>query len=149
MRQKLYLIFMGACFLVAAQQKGKQSLAQLRESPAGSKIIWFLDAVESGNLTGESISKYFAPKLIDKIGSDKLVTAFEDIKMNDGSLVLYQADRKKMTEYELIVKGTKSNEWMKMGFYFEDENPYRIAGFTIDTTDGSFESLKIIYPKPN
>ncbi|WP_424961350.1 hypothetical protein [Ekhidna sp.] len=149
MKVLFYSLVLAITVSASAQQTGKQSLAQLKESPAGSKIIWFFDAVKSGNISTESVEKYFSPKLIEKMGADELLAAFEDIRMNDGALIMYQADRKKMTEYKLIVKGTKSNEWMEMGFYFEDESPYRIAGFTIDTTEGSFESLTPIYPKSN
>jgi hypothetical protein len=149
MNALFYSLLLGFIISAVAQETGKQSFAQLEESPAGSKIIWFLDAVKSGNLTDESIEKYFSPKLIEKLGADKLMAAFEDIKMNDGSLVMYQADRKEMTEYKLIVKGTKSNEWMEMGFYFEGESPYRIAGFTIDSTPASYETLNPLYPKSN
>ncbi|WP_425392006.1 hypothetical protein [Ekhidna sp.] len=149
MKALFYSLFLVTTISVAAQQTGKQSFEQLKESPAGSKIIWFLDAVKSGNLTDESIEKYFAPKLIEKLGADKLMSAFEDIKMNDGTLIMYLANRKEMTEYKLIVKGTKSNEWMEMGFYFEGESPYRIAGFTIDSTPASYETLQPIYPKSN
>lgn len=136
-----------SCIVAIGQQKGEQTLGMLKESPAGSKIIWFLDAVKEGEISKESIENYFSPKLLDKMGSDKLMSAFEDIKINDGALVMYQADRKNMTEYKLIVKGTKSNEWMEMGFFFEENNPYRIAGFTIDSVVGSYDSLQPMYPK--
>ncbi|MEQ8903860.1 hypothetical protein [Ekhidna sp.] len=149
MRILAYTLLFGFAFSVVSQQKGEQSLAQLEESPAGSKIIWFLDALEAGEMSDQSIEKYFAPKLIDKSGVDKLKGAFENIKNNDGRLILYQADRKNITEYKLIVKGTKSNEWMAMGFIFEDDSPYRIAGFTIDSIEGAYDSLKSIYPKSN
>ncbi len=108
-----------------------------------------MDALEAGEMSDQSIEKYFAPKLIDKLGAAKLKGVFEDIRNNDRRLILYQADRKNMTEYKLIVKGTKSNEWMVMGFFFEDDSPYRIAGFTIDSTEGAYDSLKPIYPKSN
>ena len=143
------LLLLGATISASAQQTGKQSLAQLEESPAGSKIIWFFDAVKSGGVSDESIEKYFSPKLIEKMGADQLMGAFDNIKMNDGTLIMYQADRKTITEYKLTVKGTKSNEWMEMGFFFEDNPPYRIAGFTIDTIEGSFDSLESMYPKSN
>ncbi|MEP0987464.1 Cpe/LpqF family protein [Ekhidna sp.] len=149
MRIFTYLFLLGITISISAQQKGKQTLAQLEESPAGSKIIWFFDAVKSGGISAESIEKHFSPKLVEKMGSDKLMSAFDNIKMNDGTLIMYQADRKKITEYKLIVKGTKSNEWMEMNFYFEDNPPYRIAGFTIDTIEGSFDSFEPMYPKSN
>ncbi|WP_420318512.1 hypothetical protein [Ekhidna sp.] len=149
MKPLVFTLLLGITISVASQQQGKQTLAMLNDSPAGSKIVWFLDAVKAGEVSEESIKKYFSPKLIEKMGADKLLAAFEDIKMNDGTLIMYQADRKNMTEYKMIVKGTKSNEWMEMGFYFEGERPYRIAGFTIDSKEGSFESLQPIYPKSN
>ncbi|WP_370086364.1 hypothetical protein [Ekhidna sp.] len=149
MKTLLYILAIGLAISATSQQRGKQSLAQLEESPAGTKIIWFLDAVKSGKMSEEAVEKYFAPKLIEKMGADKLKGAFENIRNNDGTLIMYQADRKNMTEYKLIVKGTKSNEWMEMGFFFEDNPPYRIAGFTIDTTEKSFDSLEAMYPKSN
>lgn len=72
MRILVYTLLFGIAFSAVSQQKGKQTLAQLEDSPAGSKIIWFLDALEVGEMSDQSIVKYFAPKLIDKSGVDKL-----------------------------------------------------------------------------
>lgn len=149
MKAFTYLFLLGITISISAQQKGKQTLAQLEESPAGSKIIWFLDAVESGTLSDESIKKYFSPKLLEKIGPDKIKASFDDIQENDGTLILFIADRLNLAEYKLALKGSKSNEWLEMKFYFEDNMPYRIVGFTIDTTEGGNDLLKPIYPKSN
>jgi hypothetical protein len=149
MRTLTYLIFIGLCLNLSAQKKGKQSVAQLKESPAGSRIIWFLDAVKAGDVTDELITKHFSPILIEKLGVDDLLGTFATIKENDGSLNLYSANRLSMTEYKLKLKGTKSNQWLEMQFYFDDSAPYRIRGFTIDTVEGGNDLSEPIYPKSN
>jgi hypothetical protein len=149
MRTLIYITFIGLCGSLSAQTTGKQSVAQLKESPAGARIIWFLDAVKAGDVTDELIKNHFSSVLIEKQGVDGLLGMFANIKENDGSLNLYSANRLKMTEYKLKLKGTKSNGWLEMQFYFEDSAPYRIRGFTIDSIDDGNDLSEPIYPKSN
>lgn len=149
MKSIFSLIFLGVAFAVSAQQMGKQTLAQLEESPAGSKIIWFFDEVNSGSLSDESIEKYFSAKLIERVGFDRLKAAFTDVVENDGKIILYQANKLKITEYRLLAKGSKSKGWLEMKFYFEESAPYGIRGYTTDSVPPGDGSLKPIYPKSN
>ncbi|WP_436516874.1 hypothetical protein [Ekhidna sp. To15] len=150
MRSIIYLMLIGLSVLIQAQSIGKQSLAQLEESPAGSRILWFMDIIQKGeDVSDEEVKQNFSPKLIDKMGFDKLKDTFSDILENDGTLFIYEAKRKKMTEYKLRLMGEKSGEWLEMQFFFEDSNPYRMLGFTLDSTDGPLESGEPIYPTKN
>lgn len=150
MRSIIYLILLGLSVSIIAQSTGKQSVAQLEESPAGSKILWFMDVIKSGKPVSDAdVKAYFSPKLIEKMGLDKLKGMFTEIQQNDGTLYIYIAKRESMTKYNLKVKGGKSDEWLEMQFFYEDSNPYRILGFTLDTTEGSLESGDPIYPKLN
>lgn len=149
MKILIYFTFIGFCFSLSAQTSGKQSVGQLKESPAGARIIWFLDAVKAGDVTEAHINAHFSPILIEKVGIDGLLGMFADINENDGSLVLYSANRLKLTEYKLKLKGTKSNEWLEMQFFFEDKDPYLFRGFSIDAVDSGNNLSEPIYPKSN
>lgn len=149
MKSIFTILFLGIAAVISAQQMGEQTLAQLQETQAGSNILGFFDAVESGSLSKESIDQYFSPKLLERIGEDRLKAAFNDILENDGALTMYRANRVKLTEYTLEAKGIKSRGWVEMKFYFEDNEPYRITGFTTDSVRPGDDSVKPIYPKTN
>lgn len=149
MRSNIYIMLLGLSISISAQTMGKQSVTQLQESLAGSKILWLMDAVKQGEpATAEAIKMNFAPKLIDKIGVDELQNMIADLQVNEGVLLIYRAKRQKMTEYKITVKGSKSDEWFVMVFYFEDKSPYRMLGFTLDSTNGVIEG-EPIYPQLN
>lgn len=132
---------------IYAQKMGKQSLAQLKESPAGSKIVWFMDAIKLGEeVSDEVMEAQFAPKLIEKMGIDNLKNAIADLQQNEGQLSLYSAKRVKMTQYRLKVKGKKSGEWFEMLFYFEESEPFRMLGFTMDSVEEGNDTIEPIYP---
>ncbi len=147
MRLKLCIIYSLAVALVSAQQKGSQSLAQLEESPAGSKIIWFLDQVAEGEkISEELVNQYFSPKLIDKMGAEKLISMITQLNKDESEFHLYKVNRRSMFEYKLKLKGMQSKEWFDMVFYFEDGMPYRITGVTIDSGKESVGNETPIYP---
>lgn len=149
MRTFTYLLFLSLSCNLLAQKMGKQTLAQLKGSPTGARIIWFLDAVESGEVSNEEINNQFSQAIINKIGVEGLLNTFGDINENDGTLVLYTAKRSKKDEYKLLLKGTKSEEWLEMKFYFEDSEPFKLRGFSIDAIENGNELLDPIYPKSN
>lgn len=150
MRSILYLLFIGLISLVSAQTMGKQTIAQLEESPAGTKILWFIDAVNEGKaVTEEQVTQMFDVKLIEKMGMDFLQEAIADIQDNDGTLTVYSIKRKKVTEYTLDLKGEKSGSWLKMKMFFQDQRPYKIAGFLLDSAPEEEASTEPIYPLKN
>ncbi len=149
MRSIICLMLLGLSITITAQTMGKQTAAQLDESPAGSKILWFIDSVNGGKPVSEGdIKSYFAPKLIDKVGSGELQNMITELQENEGSMTIYKARRVKVTEYKITALGSKSGEWLVMQFYFEDSNPYRMLGFTIDSAEGMVEA-EPIYPTKN
>lgn len=148
MRSLVYVLLFGIVFSASAQKMGKQSLGQLKESPAGSRIIWFIDVIRTGEeVPDKQINEQFAAKLVDKMGMKKLKSVIQDIQMNDGALTLYVAKREKMFQYKLRLKGKKSGEWLEMQFFFEEKDPYRILGFTIDSVPEGNNLLEPIYPQ--
>ncbi|MEP1033016.1 hypothetical protein [Ekhidna sp.] len=149
MKTITYFILIGLYTSMFGQTMGKQSVAQLEESPAGSKILWFMDVVKGGEaISDEVIKTKFAPKLIEKMGLDELKNMITDLQQKEGVLLVYKAKREKVTQYKLKVKGKKSNQWFEMQFYFEESRPYRLLGFTIDSVDG-MEEGEPIYPTLN
>ena len=147
MRSIIYTMLLGLSITMTAQTMGKQSAAQLQESPAGSRILWLMDEIKAGEpVSEEAIRSNFAPKLIDKMGLEELQNMIAELQEYEGSLEIYRAKRTKMTEYKITAKGTKSDEWFAMIFYFEDVSPHRMLGFTLDSTDAVIEGDPI-YPQ--
>ena len=148
MRSKLLILLLGFYVSVTAQQTGLQSLAQLKESPAGSKIIKYIGSVNDGEeLLDGWVTKLFAPKLIEKMSVEKLLDIVTETRKTDGQLHIYKANRSAMFKYRLKVNGLKSGEWFDMVFTFEEGEPYRITGITMDSTDKGTKADKPIFPK--
>ena len=131
-----------------AQQMGKQTVAQLKESPAGSKIITFINTVNKGEaVSDEQIQALMSEALIKKAGLGQLKNIMEnDIPENDGKLTLYMVDRKERFKYEVYAKGTASEGWLKLEFFMDEARPYKIKGIGIDGTEapeGVGEPMKI------
>lgn len=125
------------------------SLDELKADAKGQRIIWFLtDLKTNDGITEEDINSQFSPKLIEKIGLKDLANMLTGLKTDQGYLNLYRARRKSDTEYKLLVQGANTDEWFDMAFYFEKENPNRIAGFTIDSNDAGSEG-EPIFPLNN
>ena len=113
--------------LVAAQQLGPQNLAQLQESPAGSNILTFLNAINDKTEFGEAdVQQLFATSLIDKLGTQRLLDLFEDIKQNDGQIELYDAERVATFEYKLKGKALKHQNWLDIALTLDEQPPYKI-----------------------
>lgn len=147
MRLKFTFLLLLTAALSIAQQKGIQSFNQIQESPAGSRIIWFLQKVIDGaEVTDEEISTHFATKLIDAMGKDRLTGMITQLNEDEQELHLYQANRKGKLEYKLKVKGLASDAWFDMVFYFEDQDPYKIIGIQIDDTDKKPMEDKPMFP---
>ena len=131
-----------------AQQMGKQTVAQLKESPAGSKIITFINTVNKGEaVSDEFIQELMSEALIKKAGLGQLKNIMEnDIPENDGKLTVYMVDRKERFKYEVYAKGTASEGWLKLEFFMDETRPYKIKGIGIDGTEapeGVGEPMKI------
>ncbi len=129
-----------------AQTTGKQTAAMLSQSPAGGKIVRFIKAVNATDANEAFIKRNFEPKLVEKQTVSKLLGIInEAIPSEDGKLTVYSADRMETFKYELIAKGSKGG-WVKLGFTFEENEPYRIAGFTLDGIDapsGKLEAMEL------
>ncbi len=126
-----------------AQSMGKQTVAMMQESPAGSKIIRFIKAVNKGEpVSEEFIKTIFHEDLIAKAGLGRLKEIMEnDIPQNDGKLTVYLMKRTERYKFEIFVKGSKSNEWLKMEFLHKGANPYRIVSLGLDAIDNAPEGV--------
>lgn len=124
-----------------AQSMGKQTLAMMEESPAGSKIIRFIKAVNKGEgVSEEFIKTIFHEDLIAKAGLGRLKEIMEnEIPENDGKLSVYLMRRTERFKFEIFAKGSKSNEWLKMEFLHKGANPYRIVSLGLDAIDNAPE----------
>lgn len=132
---------------VTAQQRGPQTLGQLKESPAGSKILNYVTAINRGeDMTEEWVKKQFVPKLITSQGMDKLIGYLKDVQTNEQQLSIYEANRLGMFKYKLKAKSKKTGEWLDLVFTFEESEPYRIAGYTIESTDNGAKAQKPLFP---
>lgn len=140
MKSKIYhLTILLVLFLntsLFAQRTGPQSLAMLEESPAGSKIIQFIELLNNGKeVQEEDLSSLFSKRLIDKIGIQKLIGFLEEIRATDGALTLFEADRIDMFEYNTKLFGSESESWVDAEFAFKNAPPYKMDSFGISTTD--------------
>lgn len=110
-----------------AQSMGFQTLGQLKESPAGSKVVELINRInEESEVSEEVIRQLFAKELVDRIGVETLTDLFENIRSNDGQFELFDANRTGRFKYELMVRGTKHGEWLAIPVRFEEEEPFRI-----------------------
>ncbi len=145
------ILLLNACFIFSlsmafSQQIGQQSLSQLKESPAGSKIITYLDLLNSGEkVTSENIKQLFSQKIIDKHGINKLINIFSDIRDQDGKLSLYEADRTETFRYELILRSGNTNDWLSLNMNFEESSPYKIEGIEIRGGSRAPKKEKVLY----
>jgi len=130
-------LLIGLGLQVQAQQTGKQTVAMLKESPAGSKIITFVNAINKGEtVTDELVQSIMSDALLKKAGMAQLKNMMEnDIPENDGKLTVYKVERVEMRKFELYALGSKSNEWVKMDFTIMDGRPYKIRGIGVDIVD--------------
>lgn len=122
---------------VQAQSMGKQTVAMMEESPAGSKILRFVKAVNKGeSVSDDFIKTIFHEDLIAKAGLVKLKNIIEtDIPENDGKLSLYLVERTERFKFVVHAKGSKSNEWLKLEFLHKGAAPYRIESLGVDVVD--------------
>ncbi len=131
MKKFLSLIFIAIIFNLTAygQQLGNQSLAQLKKSPAGSNILAFLNAINDKEVfTEKDIPALFANSLIQKIGAKRLLEVMEDIKLHDGQIELYEANRTDVFRYDLKALGLKHKGWLDIALTVEENPPYKING---------------------
>lgn len=130
-----------------AQTTGMQTLAQLKESPAGSKILKFIDIINNNRaFTDELIKELFSATIIQKHKISGLRGFLEDVKTNDKTITLFDANRKGMFKYELKIKNT-AGEWVNMPFTFEKEPPYGIEGVGAEITNvGAVAKTPLIKP---
>lgn len=131
-----------------AQKMGSQTLSQLTESPAGSKILDYISMVNSAEKVPDGwVQELFAPKLLEAMITNKIVGLIVETREMEGQLHLYDARRTGMFRYKLLLNGVKSGEWLSMVFTFEESDPYRILGITLDSSDAESKNLKPIFPE--
>ena len=148
MKELLTTLLLTISVAVFGQQTGAQTLAQLQESPAGSKILDYLGMVNSTKKVPEGwTEKVFAPKLLEAMSSEKIVGLITESREMEGQMHLYDAKRTSMFRYKLLLKGVKSGEWLSMVFTFEEDEPYRVVGITLDSSDAEPKNAKPIFPK--
>lgn len=151
MKSRFTLVLLLSIFLSsgqsAAQTIGPQTLDQLRESPAGSKILTFITAVNDRVApTDKWAQENFSPSLLEKIGMEGLFNFIAQIKEMDGGLQIYDASRVEQFTYKLKAKGITSGNWVDVDFFFEEEPSYRIRGFGLDISDESAKSKQALFP---
>ena len=114
---------------------GKQSVEQLKNSPAGSKILAVLNAI---NAQGEKVNedfvkKHFSPASIERNGVERLIDILvHDIPDNEGKLTVYEISRQDKLNFIVFAKASHHFDWLEMGFKIEEDNPYRIEGLSLD-----------------
>jgi hypothetical protein len=119
---------------VFGQTTGKQTIGMIKESPAGSKTLRFIKAVNKDLTADEKfITTNFTTAVIEKVGgAEKLIAMLgKEIPANDGVLTVYSVNRPTTFKYEYTAKGSKSG-WLKIIFHMDNQEPYRIKGFELE-----------------
>lgn len=150
MRNTLVVIFSFILFsgLAHTQARGPQTLDQLQESPAGSRILSFISTVNGAKIpTEEWVRVNFSPSLLKKLEVKGLLDFIGQIREMDGGLQIYDADRKEVFTYSMKAKGIRSGNWVDMDFLFEEEPPFRIQGFGLDISDQPARAQQPLFPK--
>lgn len=130
-----------------AQQPGPQTLAMLKESPAGNQVLQFLEAINDDSPVDEAlVQKLFAQKLIDKHGTAKLADMLKDIRRNDAPVALYDANRKAKFEYALKLQRAATGGWLDLLLTLDEQLPFRIAGVSIDLSNEPAEKEQPMWP---
>jgi|GEM_PF-1703688 len=151
MKSRFTLVLFMITFLFSGQAGtqtiGPQSLDQLRESPAGSKILSFISTVNDiEKPTNKWAKENFSPRLLEKLGVEGLLKFISQIKEMDGRLQIYDATRSQKFSYKMKAKGIASGNWIDMEFLFEKDAPYRINGFGLDISDEPANSDQPLFP---
>ncbi|MEM7368757.1 MAG: serine hydrolase [Bacteroidota bacterium] len=114
------------------QQLGLQSLEQLEESPAGSRLVSLIRLLNSGEKIEKAhVENLFSKRIIKKNSLKRLRNLMLDIRETDGQLQLYDAERVEMFRYETILWGMKQQEWLALNLDMEDDKPYKIDGLSL------------------
>jgi len=142
------MLLLAVSTIGTAQKTGTQTLPQLKESPAGSKILDYISMVNGTEEVPASwAERIFAPKLLEAMSADKIEGLIAETREMEGQLHLYDANRTGKLRYKLLLKGVKSGEWLSMVFSFEDQDPYRILGLTLDSTDSEAKRSTPMFPE--
>lgn len=139
----LVAFLLAAGQITQAQSMGKQTVAMLEESPAGSKILRFVKAANKGEaISDDFIKLIFHEDLIAKAGLAGLKNIMEnDIPENDGKLTVYRVERVERFKFVMYAKGSKSGGWLKMDFTHKGSSPYKIVGVGVDGIDEAPEGV--------
>ena len=150
MKKSILILFVFIFGIINAQQMGHQSLDQLMESPAGSKIIKWLDLINSGDeITEEMVNQLFSKRLLDKFTASELANMLTDAQQNDAPLALYVANRVEKFKYENTYRYMESDSWLSGFILLEKTPPYLIDGFSLDDGDRPDDVEEPIYAEMN
>lgn len=139
-------IMLSFSYVVDAQRKGPQSLNDLKQSPAGGKILAFVDKVNGKeSISDQWIKSIFSDRIIEKNGKDKLREFIKDIRQNDAPLDLYDVNRVDMLEYQAKALSNKNNTWLDAVFKLS-KNQYKIDWFSWFATRVPAKSKARMYP---
>lgn len=136
-RLSIIALFLISAQFIQAQSLGNQTVAMLEESPAGSKVLSFVKAVNKGEAVSDDFIKgIFHEDLIAKAGLAQLRNIIEvDVPENDGKLTVYRVERVERFKFVMYAKGSKSGGWLKMDFTHKGSAPYKIVGVGVDGID--------------
>lgn len=135
---------MSNCVLSSGQTRGPQTLAQLEDSPAGSRTLKLLDLINSEmNFSNENKS-LFSENYLSKKTEKGLYESITDLQNKNGKIVLYSAERLSMYKYEMLVKSEHDN-WLAIIIEIQQGPPFAIDEFEFNTTEPDNPPAKPLY----
>jgi hypothetical protein len=118
-----FLLYTGS---VLAQTTGIQTLAMLEQSPAGTKTVRFVHAMNGKmDVDASFFSNNFTAKGKETAGDIK---GFVNLIDSYGTLDVFQVNRTSIFTYVFTVNSAKAG-WQTLTFYMHDQHPYKINGF--------------------
>lgn len=139
------LLFLYAPTLFA-QFPAPQTLAQLQSSPAGARILQYLDLLNSDTIVSEdAIRALYSKGLLEKYQPKDFVSMLDDVRQRDGQLALYEATLIREVEYALKLRSLKNDRWLDATMTFEKKAPFQLAGFGLHSDAQPAETGEPLY----
>ena len=133
---KKIILFAGGmliCGFVLAQTTGSQTKSMLQRSPAGEKLIRFVQAVNGDLEVNEDfVNTNFSKKGVENLGEPS--KAFNELAEKNGKLVVYEVYRKSYFTFDFTIKGAKSG-WVMLSFDMHNQMPYGINSYEVKSID--------------
>ena len=133
-----------------AQRIGSQTIDDLNGSPAGSRLLLFIDLIATNKSVTPENSTPFSQNWYLNQKLQQLNDSIKEIRAKYGSFILYETNRLSFFEFEMLVKATNGHNWRKIKVKVQSGPPYGIENYEILMANPPAASSTPLYiPKGN